>query len=46
MPLSSMTKLLLPLLTLAALSMRAAEPVSPNNPADLDAKRDVASRTG
>ena len=41
-----MTKLLLPLLTLAALSMRAAEPVSPNNPADLDAKRDVASRTG
>ena len=41
-----MTRFILPLLAVAALSGRAAEPVSPNNSANLDAKRDVASRSG
>jgi lysophospholipase L1-like esterase len=46
MLLSSMTKFLLPLLAVAALSVRAAEPISPNSSANLDAKRDVAAKSG
>ncbi len=41
-----MTKFLLPLLAVASLSLRAAEPILPNNSANLDAKRDVASKSG
>ena len=41
-----MTKFLLPLLAIAALSVRAAEPISPNSSANLDAKRDVAAKSG
>lgn len=44
--LPSMKKFLLPWLAIAALSVRAAEPISPNNSANLDAKRDVASKSG
>ena len=42
----AMTKFILPLLAVAALSVRAAEPVAPNNSANLDANRDVASKSG
>jgi hypothetical protein len=46
MPFQAMTKFLLPLLAVVALSGRAAEPISPNNSANLDAKRDVAAKSG
>ena len=46
MSLPSLTKLLLSLLAVAALSVRAAEPISPNSSANLDAKRDIASKSG
>ena len=42
----SMTKFIFPLLAVAALSVRAAEPVSPQNSANLDANRDVAAKSG
>jgi len=41
-----MNKMLLPLFAVAALSVRAAEPISPNSSANLDAKRDVAHNAG
>ena len=41
-----MTKFILPLLAAVALSARAAEPATPNNSANLDAKRDIAAKTG
>lgn len=41
-----MKPLLLTLLAVAALSLRAADPLSPNSSANLDAKRDTASRAG
>lgn len=41
-----MTKFLLPLLAVAALSVRAAEPISPHSSANLDAKRDLAAKSG
>ncbi len=41
-----MTKFLLPLIAVAALSVRAAEPISPNSSANLDAKLDVAAKSG
>jgi lysophospholipase L1-like esterase len=41
-----MSKFLLPLLAVAALSASAAEPAAPNNSANLDAKRDVAAKSG
>ena len=46
MPFQPTTKLVLSLLSVATISLRAAEPVSPNNSANLDARRDVASRSG
>jgi lysophospholipase L1-like esterase len=45
MPIQSMTKTLLSLLAGAALSVSAAEPISPNSSANLDAKRDVAAKS-
>ena len=41
-----MTKFILPLLAAVALSARAAEPATPNNSANLDAKRDIAAKSG
>ena len=41
-----MTKCLLPLIAVAALSVRAAEPISPTSSANLDAKRDIAHTAG
>lgn len=46
MPFQAMTKFLLPLLAVVALSARAADPISSNSSANLDAKRDVASKSG
>lgn len=46
MPVHAMKPLLLTLLAVAALSLRAADPLSPNSSANLDAKRDTASRAG
>ncbi len=43
---TAMTKFILPLLAIAALSVRAAEPATPNNSANLDANRDVAGKSG
>jgi len=41
-----MTKFLLPLLAIAALSGRAAGPISPQDSANMDVKRDLASKSG
>src|SRR5690348_14185666 len=46
MPCLTMTKFLLPLLAVAVMSLHAAEPAAPNSSANLDAKRDVAKKTG
>lgn len=46
MPMPSLPRLLLTLAAVTALSARAAEPAAPNNSANLDAKRDVASKSG
>ena len=46
MTLNSMTKFLLPLLAVITLSARAAGPVSTISSANLDAKRDVAAKSG
>ena len=41
-----MTKIVLPLLTVVALSVRAAGPISPQDSANMDVKRDVAAKSG
>ncbi len=41
-----MTKFILPLIAIAALSGRAAEPISPQDSANMDVKRDVAAKSG
>jgi len=41
-----MAKFLLPLLAVVALPVRAAEPVSPESSANMDAKRDAAAKPG
>ncbi len=41
-----MTKFILPLLVGATLSLRAAEPVSPQDSANMDVKRDTAAKSG
>ena len=46
MPLPSMTKSILPLLVGATISLRAAEPISPQDSANMDVKRDVAAKSG
>ena len=45
MPLPSMTKFILPLLVGATISLRAAEPISPQDSANMDVKRDVAAKS-
>jgi hypothetical protein len=46
MPLQFLTRRTLLMMVGATVSLHAAEPVSPNSSANLDAKRDVASKTG
>jgi lysophospholipase L1-like esterase len=41
-----MIKILLPLLAVVTLSARAAEPISPQDSANMDVKRDVAAKSG
>jgi len=46
MLIQTLSKLLLTLVAVTALAARAAEPAAPNNSANLDAKRDVAAKSG
>ncbi len=46
MPLTKSTKLLLPLFTAATFALHAAGPISPQDSANMDVKRDVASKSG
>ncbi|MEI6075752.1 MAG: rhamnogalacturonan acetylesterase [Verrucomicrobiota bacterium] len=46
MTMPTMKLCFLPLLLGATITLHAAEPISPNNSANLDAKRDIASKSG